>query len=444
MNTGREDPENRVLLLTVGTGDIDELEATLLAPLEKSIREGEWRRVILLPSQVTQENAEVLRKRLAGTVLEVRPLPAAEAENDADACFAHFDAVLEQVLEGGASASGVVLDFTRGTKAMSAALVLAGIARDVPRLRYIYGQRDERGMVKPSSEHIGDINARHATTRRDLSRASDFLRQGQFRAAAALFPPLDHPTLGLYPAPLRPEVAGLRWCAEFWGAWDRFDYSLAASLAGKRPAAPPASGSPFRPSDAQVRFLARLATPLPEEPEARADPLRDLCADVLENARRRLLWGHFEDAMIRCYRVLELVGQVRLFEQGLDSEDIDPQHPGFQRWLTYKEKQGRPVRPDDKGKFTLARQNVASLLKRMRDPLAPDLLDEKRYRDLPRSRNRSVLIHGYHARVAGNPNAVRNMLDQLEGLLTRDHPDNPERLAAARFGFAQTPREHKT
>jgi hypothetical protein len=80
----------------------------------------------------------------------------------------------------------------------------------------------------------------------------------------------------------------------------------------------------------------------------------------------------------------------------------------------------------------------------MRDPLAPDLLDEKRYRDLPRSRNRSVLIHGYHARVAGNPNAVRNMLDQLEGLLTRDHPDNPERLAAARFGFAQTPREHKT
>lgn len=44
---------NRTLVLTVGLGCPAQPEKTLFAPLRKSVRSGDWERVILLPSQMT-------------------------------------------------------------------------------------------------------------------------------------------------------------------------------------------------------------------------------------------------------------------------------------------------------------------------------------------------------------------------------------------------------
>ena len=49
-----------ILICTVGTGNIDKLRETLIEPLKKSVRKGEWSRVILVPSQLTKENATKL------------------------------------------------------------------------------------------------------------------------------------------------------------------------------------------------------------------------------------------------------------------------------------------------------------------------------------------------------------------------------------------------
>ena len=69
-----------------------------------------------------------------------------------------------------------VSDFTRVTKAMSAALVLAAIRHELPQLRYLSGgRRDERGLVVPGTEIVTDIRTTVATTRRRLDEASDFL-----------------------------------------------------------------------------------------------------------------------------------------------------------------------------------------------------------------------------------------------------------------------------
>ena len=130
-------PGGRTLVLTVGTGDLDRLEETLFTPLRKSIATEAWTRVVLLPSSVTEDFARTLRHRLDGTAVEVSPLPAGD-ENDADAAYAHFDRVLATVLRD-VALEDVVVDFTRGTKAMSAALVLAAARRAVPRLRYVTG-----------------------------------------------------------------------------------------------------------------------------------------------------------------------------------------------------------------------------------------------------------------------------------------------------------------
>src|SRR5580704_10046171 len=120
------------LTLTVGSGNPKDPEGTLYQPLLKSIREGSWDKVVFLPSIVTEENARELERRLSGTAVEIIPLPGPNDENDVDSCFAHFDRVIQKLRTEGFDAVNVCADFTRGTKAMSAALVLAAIRHGVP------------------------------------------------------------------------------------------------------------------------------------------------------------------------------------------------------------------------------------------------------------------------------------------------------------------------
>ena len=56
----------KILFATVGTGNIEDLEKTLLIPLKKSILKGEWQEVVLLPSQETARSAQLLHDELQG------------------------------------------------------------------------------------------------------------------------------------------------------------------------------------------------------------------------------------------------------------------------------------------------------------------------------------------------------------------------------------------
>ena len=65
----------KVLVLTVGTGDIGVLEASLIEPVSKSIRTGEWEQVILLPSAATRGFADIVTVRFPGLLIRILPLP---------------------------------------------------------------------------------------------------------------------------------------------------------------------------------------------------------------------------------------------------------------------------------------------------------------------------------------------------------------------------------
>ena len=79
----------RVLVMTIGTGDVARLEETLLTPLRKSIATDAWARVILLPSSVTEEFAQRLGRELQGAEVAIRPLPGGD-ENDAESGLLSF------------------------------------------------------------------------------------------------------------------------------------------------------------------------------------------------------------------------------------------------------------------------------------------------------------------------------------------------------------------
>jgi len=421
-------------VLTVGTGKANELESSLYEPLRKSVRAGQYKRIALLPSEVTAELARsfALQMEGSGATVTVEPLPKG-AEDDANDAYAHFDQVLENLLQH-ASSSDIVVDFTRGTKGMSAAAVLAAVRHSISQLRYITGQRDQRGMVRAGTERVRSISTSTVDRHRRLDLARNLTRSGDFRASVELLGDDDDP-----------ESRAARLVCSFYSAWDRLDYESAAQISP--PDNPPERAwSDLWPTNEMRSWVRQLAGDTEAAGEASAPPseranaLRRLGADLIANGFRRVQQGHLEDALVRAYRVLELIGQTRLFEHGLNSAQLDPRDErvaAFQNYLRWKKDHLLAKRGDH---LQAGRNQVARLLKRLEDPLAQSLLDYDNSQTAtatllkPRNRNNSILIHGFSARAGADRGPLRSLLLDLARLTKLDpgHHDAEQNLATAR------------
>ena len=435
---------SRALVLTVGTGNIDDIERTLLVPMLKSVEDGEWDRIVLLPSHTTEKFAQTLQVRISNPAVEINALPTSGQENNADACFGHFDSVLVQLIDDGFNPSDIVVDFTRGTKAMSAALVLAALGRDIPVLRYVHSeQRDERGMVIPGTEKVGQIKTNLVTERRRLDQAERLMSHGDFGAVIELLPHLDGPFAGLFSENFRVEAEALHTAAKIYAAWDRLDYRAAGEVLQTH-----GSKAEKARRFAPTREIGTWLKGLGQEPKrsdypAMAAHLRALVCDLLANAERRLRDQHFEDALIRAYRVLELTGQIRLFHRGYDSAALPPEDTTIEklRKKLKKSKSNDFDKDTQTGKLKASRYLVARLLKELEDKFAGHLLnfDKSHSEAQTRSRNQSILTHGFTAMAPPEATPLRKVIADLERLLKEDDPKAGERLKVARsLDFSQS------
>ena len=425
--------KKRILVLTVGTGNVEKIDESLLKPLSKSIRQGEWSLAVLLPSTVTQDFAEQLKCRFPNLPIRVDPLPKPGLENDADECFGHFDKVLGKLMEEGYEAGAITVDFTRGTKAMSAALVLAAVRRDIPQLRYIWGERDELGMVIAGTEKISELSTTLATAHRQLDAATNLMRHGDFAAVLELTRDFPNLLAGALPARFHEEIDRLRRRATFYAAWDRLDYAEAAHRAE--------SLRKEDDLDEAVSWICLLAgEPNMSCHEDMACWLQIVACDLLENGRRRIRDRHFEDALLRGYRVLELTGQFLLFKRGIDSASIDPDIPAVERLCKKLQNKGSHGFGSGKnGRLQAPRELAARLLKELGEPLAKDLLhfDNEHTRVRAKQRNHSILIHGFTATSGSDAAALDNLYDGLESLLNKSCPEVVNRAKSATDPFSR-------
>lgn len=431
-----------ILLLTVGTGTRGREDETVLEPFRKSLEAAAAPRNVLLPSQETISVAEKIRDSFPQFSMEIRPLPAAGDENNADRCFQHYDTVLAEILNAGADPSEIIADITRGTKAMSAALLLAAAVRGVRRVRYLVGgQRNASGLAEPGTELVSDIEPSFIFARQTLLRAADLLRTGDYHAVEQLIPMARSvkPSQG---GPLAAEAATLHWAAQFWGAWDRFDHPAALRLLASTPSQPPPALADVLPDEAQKALLRRLAGALPLAMGERVRHCRALAADLLANAERRLAEGRLEEVLVRIYRILELITTYRLFSHGIDAEDVDYRNERVRQWLASRTDAGmggsRPVR-------ALGRRKSAELLVflEQRQPdsrgarIAEKLKDASQWLGVndAQLRNSSILIHGLAGSSAQISRQLPGILGELRDFYYSEHPDNARLHAAAQFRF---------
>lgn len=416
--------------MTVGGGNREDLEESLYRPMLKSAKSEQWDEILLLPSQSTLEMAETLQERLTACPVRVEPLPLARDEDDLDRCFQHFDACFASARR--TSDASLSLDFTRGTKVMSAAAVLAATRHAVERFVYVTGPRGARGIVEAGKERVNSVSPDRVRWALRTEEAELLMQEGLYRAAGRLLGEGDRETQSLLPKEQRDRISDLHAKAQFLAAWDRLDYRQAATMF---------EAVQDLVGDAQRAWVVELAQPGLTDPTGRAAHLRNLAADLLANGERRVRTGQYEDALIRAYRVLELIGQARLFDRGYDSAAMPAENAGVEAYIQKLRRKRSSLPGQRNGAYLFAREQVARFLLHLGDDLGLTLQNfPKDNQDLNLAkRNESVLIHGFEAI---NPNKHGQFLagyKALEALLLQDDPAAAPRLVTARGGWPVSP-----
>ncbi len=286
----------------------------------------------------------------------------------------------------------VVVDFTGGTKCMSAAISLQA-SRWPCVFSYVGGARTKGnvGIVEPGHERVvHQENPWQALGYRAVEDLVVLLDQHAFLSAETLARKTKE---RVNRAERKSEFAVLEQLAKGLDAWDRFDHkggksaldnvvkaanNLRAVLGQER-------------GNKIVEAVERLTAHLQELCTAKP-PSHHHVLDLLANAKRRKDEGRFDDAVARLYRAIEAIAQVALKEaHGIDSTEKVPlvKIPEALRstWAART----------NEGVVALGIQDDYALLAAFGDPVG------KKFQDAGLSgtksplvaRNRSILAHGF-------------------------------------------------
>ena len=390
--------KSKVLFLIVGVGNKKDPEypESYLRLLRKAVDSTDAGNIILLPSGSSKENAERIKTEYESSrTVFVHDLPERSMEFDADECYEFFENLFRSHFREGFCAENFIIDFTHGTKAMSAALYAIGMRYRVSDFHYIRRNNDKDGNLI-DGETVKNFDASYARGLAVLDQCKTLFKTGQFSAATALLS-IEKPK-----KTLKQTFEHVKMLAGFYSAWDRLDYKTAAENC-------PVFEMPlfgFATSSAVQNWIKTLAKPIIEPDEKNfevlpqsvldenAETALNMMIDLYANGLRRLEAGQYEDAGIRAYRIAEMMGQYYLFKAGYISNHMsssDSTVHAFAENIHLRKNEKADIYPP------FGRKQVIEFLDYIKHPKVEYLrsIDTK----IADIRNNSILIHGYASRV---------------------------------------------
>ncbi|MCX7920372.1 MAG: TIGR02710 family CRISPR-associated CARF protein [bacterium] len=398
------------MLISVGTGE------TVAHGIIRSIATNNPTDIIFL---VTRESeSKTLPKIVNDRIMQGRNYASLLLADSDD-----FDAVATQVkqeiyrLRTKKPTTNIAIDFTSGTKAMSAALVYAGIECGVDSFSYISGRRDSNGKVISGEEKIIQFSLNRTYAKLLIRQAVELFNTFRYDSCIAFLQQVKPLTA----APeIRQPVSVLDQLAAGYSAWDRFDIKSAYEIFFA-----------LNKTDDIDKILR--AWGIKSKFESHLQYLRmerdqqfslHQAIDLFANAQRRAKTEKkFDDALARLYRLTEYLAQVRLAHynlykrvnnQEVDTEAIDldrlAQLLPAQRLATYRNRTD-----PSSGKLRLALVESYRLLAELNDNLGKMFCNEYNQSDLKKlltARNTSILAHGFQP-------IPESLYDQLEKKLER-------------------------
>lgn len=384
------DHKDSVLIITVGTG---RSRADIAEAIVYSVNQHSPAFVVFLCSKKTeQETLPLVLEKLGWDEGRYR-VEVCGDEEDVQRLFIEWNQRWPEWVAG-RDDHRVVVDFTSGTKAMSAAAVLLAVARGASTLSYVTGPRDETGRVQ-RSEGTKTISPHLITAHRQLRVAVEHFHAGSYAAARDIAG--DYLRIAALPHDGLREVArSLHFTSAAYEAWDRFDYATAGKHLRESARYWP-SWTWVETSEqlAANQELIRQAQLCTRGAEALGTPL---CADLLANCRRCFRREAWDDAVARLYRACEMVAQLKLWrDHQVKTGDLDPSKLSPHVCAGYADR--RNAAPG--GKLKLGLGESYELLEKLDDPVGREYVargggftKKGELQSLLQVRNESLLAHG--------------------------------------------------
>jgi len=369
----RGEEMRKALLITVGTGvgkDRERAVESLARGIAYSIRVHNPEKVVFVTTEESER--DTLPRVLREVELDNYEVRRLRDFSDIESIYEDVVSILRELRDEGFASEDIVVDYTSGTKAMSAGAAIAGALSEVETLSYINGKR-EGGIVVPGTEKLIPIRPYRILIDGRLKTIRELFNTHQFDACLKLIRDLKTKTAD---SEVQEKLAYYEAVCSAYSAWDKFDHERAFEiLRGVR--------GEFADNK---RFLGMMLKSEDREPF--------LIADLLNNAERRLQEGKYDDAVARLYRTMELIAQYVLRkEYEIDSSDVDTWHLkalGVERRVIEKYE---ALRGED-GRIRLALRQDYELLRDLGNELGQKFSEDNEMLDLLGRRNASILAHG--------------------------------------------------
>lgn len=361
-------------------------------PVIKAITEYRPEFVSFFASQDTYDKVTEIKQgvqKATGHTVK-NEITLADKVDDLFHCFSKAEEAVKRVLAQGLLTNEVIVDYTGGTKNMSVALALSAITHGFS-FSYVGGTertKDGVGTVIDGKEKVFEsVNPWDFLAIDERRKISLLFNTNQFQAARELTNEVLEKSTRY-----KTVFKKLGFLIEGYLSWDIFNHGEAMSKFERA-----RIEELLETEDDKIRAFAKATLQLKTQLEALARAPREadrlFILDIFSNAERRFDEGKVDDAIVRLYRVVEMLAQERLLNNyGIDTGNVS------------REKIPQQIRDEFVGKYLDKKdgrikvpQNAAfDLLGALGDELGNEF--QKRlglFRQIQSQRNNSYLVHGF-------------------------------------------------
>lgn len=271
----------------------------------------------------------------------------------------------------------LIIDYTSGTKTMSASLASAAVLYDA-QLITVGGYREE-GFIKKGTESIRTHNVYILKDRIFKFVIIKLFNNYRYDEAIYLLNYLISPDL---------DKDNLIKFIKIYSHWDNVRFEEAYNLFKEVDL----SSLDFKEYDKiikqNLKALARISN-------SHSENIKNcyILASLINNAKRRAKEFKFDDGIARLYRSFELIGQIKLNQHGIESSNVDidllKRKDVSKEFIEYLENSR------DGGKIRIGLVNDYLLLNELGDKLGEYFVENRQLiNNITVKRNNSILAHG--------------------------------------------------
>lgn len=358
----------RALFMTVGTGmglDKEKKVKNLAHGLLTSVEHYNPDRIVFFGSEDSKETVESLKEQYYEKMGEELANYQFIELRDVDDFYECYTKIEEEIKKK--EGDEIIIDYTSGTKTMTTSAGICAMLYQ-KKLTLVSGERGENGIVIPGTEAAREQNLFAAYDKYLLDKAREAFNSYRFGEAMGYLKQIV----------ALEEKEAFKKLVQAYDLWDKFEHEKAfqmlASVKDER-------------TDDNKSFLGRLTKGIAKEDF--------ILVDLLNNARRRMEEGKYDDAVARLYRIIELVAQYRLrAKYGIESGDVDVWHLMTLGKMEKKTVEKYEMLRGEEGKIKLPLKKDFELLQDLGDEVGKHFLEDKRMKDMLAKRNNSILAHG--------------------------------------------------